>query len=90
VNLVDANSGKPNRRCLNQAGTGNASLPAEALDYAKVLSKLGAGEFFPPTPTTNLSNLLIEASIYCYLYALNEELKDYPKLLSDFRKTWFW
>jgi hypothetical protein len=43
-----------------------------------------APEFFPPTPTTNLSNLLIEASIYCYLYALNEELKDYPKLLSDF------
>jgi hypothetical protein len=53
------------------------------LPYAKLLPKLGAG-IFSPTPTTNLSNLLIEASIYCYLYALNEELKDYPKLLSDF------
>jgi hypothetical protein len=41
--------------------------------------------FFSP-PATNLSNLLIEASTYCYLYALNEELKDYSKLLSDFRK----
>jgi hypothetical protein len=48
------------------------------------MQKLGARNFFPPTPTTNLSNLLIGASIYCYLYALNEELKDYPKLLSDF------
>jgi hypothetical protein len=37
--------------------------------------------FSPPTP--NLSNLLIEASIYFCLYALNEELKGYPILLSD-------
>jgi hypothetical protein len=63
--------------------------PTHVLFYAKIMLKLGAG-IFSPTPTTNLSNLLIEASIYCYLYALNEELKDYPKLLSDFRKTWFW
>jgi hypothetical protein len=50
------------------------------------MQKLGAGTFFLP-PTPNLSNLLIEASTYCCLHALNEELKGYPILLSDSRNT---
>jgi hypothetical protein len=44
-------------------------------------------ELFSSPPTPNLSNLLIEASIYCCPYALNEELKGYPILLSDSRNT---
>jgi hypothetical protein len=47
---------------------------------AEIMLKLGAVTFFLP-PTPNLSNLLIEASIYYCLYALNEELKGYPVLL---------
>jgi hypothetical protein len=39
---------------------------ATALFYSLITVKLGAGTFFSP-PTPNLSNLLIEASIYCCL-----------------------
>jgi hypothetical protein len=49
----------------------------------KYHAKAWRWNFFSPPPTPNLSNLLIEASIYCCLYALNEELKGYPILLSD-------
>ena len=73
-----------NERVGAEGWSGHCIGIVPILFYANIMQKLGARNFFPPTPTTNLSNLLIGASIYCYLYALNEELKDYPKLLSDF------
>jgi hypothetical protein len=79
------NTASTERKEKKRKGAG-LSASFDILFCAEIMLKLGAGTFFLP-PTPNLSNLLIEASIYCCLYAPNEELKGYPILLSDSRNT---
>jgi hypothetical protein len=81
-------SGAPSFKHSRPGSTNTSGTPSLACNcfIQKSCKSLALELFFSP-PTLNLSNLLIEASVYCYLYTLNKELKGYPIPLSDSRNT---